>query len=804
MGDVSSVIGHEVGFGDGIDGFINRDLTDLRFCGVGHAVHYTTPGYEWYDGVMQRKPGQAQLTRPAPLDQVPPPPAVIENDLGMAIAADEPILWVRLAEKPGDTVREAHFVGEGTVSGDPSRSGVVSGGFTFDGTDDSVFFGCDEISNYPPALLNEAGVFSVEFLLDPAYVEVEDWTTIARWSYYGLYIECYRFAGEDASGYIKYTFHDESAATYFVDYYAVDLFTPGVQTHHACTYDGVDLKIYVDGTEVASAAQTEPAFWGISTTSSDGLGLATNGSFGGQYYAGNLAEFAIYDTALDGATVEAHATADRTPTLYTAATVPEWDTPDSLRVASSFHLWWQENEYTDAPTGDPSDTGTWERSKATLKVTTPPTVDDVYYWAMQVTFYDSEAGLVGGAHCGLQWNPGHPSSKAINWGGYDAEGNLLDGSESAFPSATDNPNTRDYNWSSDTEYTFEVFSPAEGEWRATVNGVTIRDLYVPDGVHIGDFLVWSEVFATCGEPTSVVEWSDLEMNDGSDTVSIYRVYKGFSDECCENVNSYTGDNVFVQETNSEPSEGSYLSLIGFDQTSSLWGTENYEWPAIADFQPVKLEFDLNAPHIPTSSIYPVPEWGIWAGYYNGDGSSIVSTSMFKFVYDERDAAFRTLNVYLDWDDPELGDWVPIEPVTALEPISYEDGDWYRKYAYDWEIGTPQHFEIVKTGSGEWELLIDGVSLLTWEAPGSENVVFFSFDSLHVANCGQNRLKVGLGDVVVTDDADDTEQMTAIMGYLDSTDCPTVDYYVEDDFFVVDFVSPAPRTFPVDEETVLSL
>lgn len=42
---------------------------------------------------MFRKPGQIPLTRPAPLEEAPPVPALVESELGSLIGEDEPILW---------------------------------------------------------------------------------------------------------------------------------------------------------------------------------------------------------------------------------------------------------------------------------------------------------------------------------------------------------------------------------------------------------------------------------------------------------------------------------------------------------------------------------------------------------------------------------------------------------------------------------------------------------------------------------------------------------------------------------------
>src|ERR1700710_3128770 len=74
---------------------------------------------------------------------------------------------------------------------------------------------------------------------------------------------------------------------------------------------------------------------------------------------------------------------------------------------SSFHLWWQGLEG-GAPLVEVA---------ATLEVLRAPTANRLYFWALQASFLSS-TGSHGAAHIGLQWNPRHPGSTAVNWGGY--------------------------------------------------------------------------------------------------------------------------------------------------------------------------------------------------------------------------------------------------------------------------------------------------------------------------------------------------------------------------------------------------
>src|SRR5204863_5273079 len=105
--------------------------------------------------------------------------------------------------------------------------------------------------------------------------------------------------------------------------------------------------------------------------------------------------------------------------------------PPSGNGASSFHLGWRL----------PQGAGHLVSASVTLEVLTPPVVDDLYFWALQVTFPGA-----GAAHLGLQWNHRHPAFGAVNWRGYAADGSLLAGTESPLPSTPADPNTPDYAW----------------------------------------------------------------------------------------------------------------------------------------------------------------------------------------------------------------------------------------------------------------------------------------------------------------------------------------------------------------------
>lgn len=222
--------------------------------------------------------------------------------------------------------------------------------------------------------------------------------------------------------------------------------------------------------------------------------------------------------------------------------------PPSGNGASSFHLFW------DAPPVP------LRAVEVTIEVIEPPTVDKLYFWALQVNFQRG-AGRVGGAHFGLQHHPAYPGSGAVNWGGYADAGGELEGSGSDLPSALDNVNTRTFPWQAGRAYRYRVApspEPAPGQgrvsghdplvtaWRGSIidleTGVetVVRDLWIAAD-HMTGPMVWSEVFADCDHPAAAVRWTDLEVTtiDGART-AIDRVrlnYQSHLDGGCANTDT---------------------------------------------------------------------------------------------------------------------------------------------------------------------------------------------------------------------------------------------------------------------------
>lgn len=156
-------------------------------------------------------------------------------------------------------------------------------------------------------------------------------------------------------------------------------------------------------------------------------------------------------------------------------------------------------------------------ARAVCEVVVAPSVDRLYFWALQVGFSDGRSAGGAGAHTGLQWHGRSRAARAVNWGGYEgaaAGGGELRGSKSTLRRLDVNGNTVHYRWRTGSPYEFHVYRAADA-WRSEVTDLArgettvIRDIYAP-GPYLVSPLVWSEVFASCDDPPAAVRWSGLE------------------------------------------------------------------------------------------------------------------------------------------------------------------------------------------------------------------------------------------------------------------------------------------------------
>ncbi|MGH9064198.1 MAG: hypothetical protein ACRDZQ_00880 [Acidimicrobiales bacterium] len=214
--------------------------------------------------------------------------------------------------------------------------------------------------------------------------------------------------------------------------------------------------------------------------------------------------------------------------------------PASANGASSLHLWWH------LTTPEPL-----VAASVTIEVLEPPAVDRLYFWALQVGFHDGRRDR-GAGHTGLQWLPAPtgPPRAAVNWGGYRAppDGGELEGTASDLPSLDGNANTRLYPWVPGGAYRLAVSrSPRPGSpgWRATVTdeqgvATVIRDLHGP-GAWLTGIGMWSEVFARCDDPRTVVRWSRprgrTEAGEEVAPAGVAVTYQSHAEGGCANTNA---------------------------------------------------------------------------------------------------------------------------------------------------------------------------------------------------------------------------------------------------------------------------
>jgi len=202
-----------------------------------------------------------------------------------------------------------------------------------------------------------------------------------------------------------------------------------------------------------------------------------------------------------------------------------------------------------------------------LEVLEPPSVERLYFWALQASFLDG-SGSQGAGHLGLQWNPRYPDRKAVNWGGYDTQGAVLPGSGSSLPSTPKDPNTRDFPWLPQRKYNLRIYPSPEVGWTGEVTeadtGVVtvVRDLHV-GGDHLGRISVWSELFCDCADPRTVVGWSEataVGLRGEHFAPRAFRV--NYEAAGCSNTNVYTDGHRVYQATASDriTPQGSLIAL----------------------------------------------------------------------------------------------------------------------------------------------------------------------------------------------------------------------------------------------------
>ena len=461
----------------------------------------------------------------------------------LAVIDDQPLAYFPLDEASNPV--DLKLGNPLTAFNTPTAATDYNTGWTFDSaSSEYLYIDCADLDDVAGWIHGNAGQFSLECWLKKPTPSSDGASRVIRWGWYGLFLQVYGFNGS-STGYITGGFTDSGGTERNVEHQAA--YFDNTWKHVVITHDGATLRLYVNGAEVASQARAYEAY--ISqTTTQDGLGIGRDGPFNQSYFTGSVDDVAIYNYPLTSGQISTHYAATRTSQVGDEPAIQDPGTPGPRQppegTASSFHAFW-----------DTIGNGRYKEVSVDIEVTTEPTVTDLYFWALQVSFYDDIAtpSSLGGGHTGLQWNSSHPNSNAVNWGGYDSESVELSGSVSSLPSTPNNDNTRDYAWTPGEVYSYRIWIPETGTIRASINGTVIRDLYCPGTEALSDIVMWSEVFAECSAASASVKWSNFQAIDVDDVVweetEFYLTYQSLAADGCANTNTYGAGMTVRQVTN---------------------------------------------------------------------------------------------------------------------------------------------------------------------------------------------------------------------------------------------------------------
>lgn len=247
-----------------------------------------------------------------------PTASVASSAYTQAVLADHPLGYWRLDEPCKGPVSDlsGHGISGETLGGvTPGQPGALhsdTGTATaFDGQSGAISLG-DPTS------------------LQPAQVSVEAWVkttstpnavnTILRKRFYGydLYL--------NASGQPTFSIDDSNATPWLVQ--GPTPVADGTWHYLVGTYDGMDVRLYVDGALV----RTRPA--GTIYYQPDLVAIGRDGGYAGSYFTGQIDEVAIYGAALSQTQVQAHYTAGSKQVSTTTLTI----TPNPVVVGQPYTL----------------------------------------------------------------------------------------------------------------------------------------------------------------------------------------------------------------------------------------------------------------------------------------------------------------------------------------------------------------------------------------------------------------------------------------------------------------------------------
>lgn len=460
------------------------------------------------------------------------------SEYRLAVIADTPVFYAPLDEAAAPEERKTGAILEEVNT--PTGATAFDSGWSFNGTDECLLGPAtdfDQVAGY----IGVNGEFSLELWMK----QNNGWSgdnnrVLVRWGGYGIFIRMYGFPAQ-TDAYMIGGFYSPDAAERNAEEYGT--WMDNNWHHIVVTFARPTLKLYIDGNLVQT--ETRDFDVQITDTESDFIGIGRDGPFTQNHFPGTIDDVAIYNYELTEAQIDAHFVADRTEITDDEPEIgdPPGGSPRQPPegIASSFHCAW--------------DTVTEFAKEVHVDFTcmVEPTVDDLYFWALQCSFYDASDNELGGAHTGLQWNSSHPENNAVNWGGYDNLSVELPGSVSQFPSTPDNDNTRDYLWNVGQTYHLRIWVSDPGEISASIDGELIRTLICDDTVKLGSYTMWSEIFAQCSDPSVTVKWENMRIINMSDDevleTEFFINYQAEENDGCLNTNTYEYNESIRQQTN---------------------------------------------------------------------------------------------------------------------------------------------------------------------------------------------------------------------------------------------------------------
>ncbi len=205
------------------------------------------------------------------------------------VLADSPVAYWRLAEASGTSAADSAGTITGTYVNAPTlgaaslvASDTANKAVSFDGVNDHVTAPSGAVG------LNPTAALTIEAWVKPTTISAGDHQIVRKTGQYFL---------QRAAGAVSLVVYVAGVAKVLT---VTPALVAGTAYHVVATYDGTNQKIYLDGVQVGTRAQTGA----LSTTANTlYIGSATATT---EFWDGTLDEVAIYSTALSAARALAH------------------------------------------------------------------------------------------------------------------------------------------------------------------------------------------------------------------------------------------------------------------------------------------------------------------------------------------------------------------------------------------------------------------------------------------------------------------------------------------------------------------